>query len=151
MFFLFGLKLFRGNFPGGLEGKVSARNAGDLGSTPGLGRFPWRRKWQPTPVLLLGKSRGWRSLVGYSPWGRKESDMTEQLHFTFSKNHCCCSVAKSRPTLCDPVNFSTSGFPVFHHLPEFVQTHVHWESLRLTNHFLKIDWIGERIEKQWVG
>ena len=41
----------------------------------------WRRKWQPTPVLLPGKSHGWRSLVGYSPWGRKELDMTERLHF----------------------------------------------------------------------
>ena len=38
-------------------------------------------KWQPTPVLLPGKSHGWRNLVGYSPWGRKESDMTEGLHF----------------------------------------------------------------------
>ena len=37
----------------------------------------WRRKWQPTPVFLPGKSHGWRSLVGYSPWGHKESDMTE--------------------------------------------------------------------------
>ena len=41
----------------------------------------WRRKWQPTPVFLPGKSHGWRSLVGYSPWGHKELDMTEQLHF----------------------------------------------------------------------
>ena len=41
-----------------------------------------RRQWQPTPVLLPGKLHGWRSLVGYSPWGRKESDMTEQFHFT---------------------------------------------------------------------
>ena len=43
-----------------------------------------RRKWQPTPVFLPGKSHGWRSLVGYSPWGRKESDTTEWLHFHFS-------------------------------------------------------------------
>ena len=42
----------------------------------------WRRHWHPTPVLLPGKSHGRRSLVGYSPWGCKESDMTEQLHFT---------------------------------------------------------------------
>ena len=42
-----------------------------------------RRKWQPTPVLLPGKSYGWRSLVGYSPWGHEESDMTEWLHFHF--------------------------------------------------------------------
>ena len=39
----------------------------------------WRRKWQPTPVFLLGKSHGQRSLEGYSPWGQKESDTTEQL------------------------------------------------------------------------
>ena len=38
------------------------------------------RKWQPTPVLLTRKFHGWRSLVGYSPWGHKESDTTEQLH-----------------------------------------------------------------------
>ena len=40
------------------------------------------RKWQSTPVLLPGKSHGQRSLVGYSPWGRKELDTTERLHFT---------------------------------------------------------------------
>ena len=50
---------------------------------PSLGREdPWRRKWQPTPVFLPGESHGWRSLVGYSPRGRKESDTTERLHFT---------------------------------------------------------------------
>ena len=42
---------------------------------------PWRRKWQPTPVLFLGKSHGRRSLAGYSPWGHKELDTTERLHF----------------------------------------------------------------------
>ena len=41
---------------------------------------PWRRQWQPTPVFLPGESHGQRSLVGYSPWGRKESDTTEWLH-----------------------------------------------------------------------
>ena len=44
----------------------------------------WRRKWQPTPVFLPGESQGQRSLVGYSPWGREESGMTERLHFHFS-------------------------------------------------------------------
>ena len=42
--------------------------------------FYRRRKWQPTPVLLPGKSHGRRSLEGYSPWGREELDMTERLH-----------------------------------------------------------------------
>ena len=51
---------------------------------PWVRQIPWRRKWQPTPVLLPGKSHGQRSLVGCSPWGRKESNMTEQLHFHFS-------------------------------------------------------------------
>ena len=41
-----------------------------------------KRKWQPTPVFLPGKSHGQRGLVGYSPWGCKELDMTEQLYFT---------------------------------------------------------------------
>ena len=66
-----------GSFPDGSDGKESACNAGDLGSVPGLGRFPWRREWQPTPVFLCGEYHGLRSLVGYSPWGCKESDMTE--------------------------------------------------------------------------
>jgi len=44
----------------------------------------WRRWWHPTPVLLPGKSHGWRRLVSCSPWGHKDSDTTEQLHFDFS-------------------------------------------------------------------
>ena len=40
-------------------------------------KIPWRREWLPTPVFLPGDSHGQRSLEGYSPWGRKESDMTE--------------------------------------------------------------------------
>ena len=44
----------------------------------------WRRQWHPTPVLLAGKSHGWRSLVGCSPCGREESDTTERLHLHFS-------------------------------------------------------------------
>ena len=48
-----------------------------------VGKIPWRRKWQYTPVLLPGKSHAQRSLVGYSPWGCKELDMTERLHFHF--------------------------------------------------------------------
>ena len=51
-------------------------NAGDVDLIPGVGKIPWRRKWQPTPVFLPGKSHGQRSLVGYGPCGRKESDTT---------------------------------------------------------------------------
>ena len=57
-----------------------------------------RRQWQPTPVLLPGKSHGWRSLVGCSPWGREESDMTERLHFHFSLS--CIGEGNGNPLQC---------------------------------------------------
>ena len=44
---------------------------------PWVGKIPWRRKWQPTPVFLPGKSHGWRSLAGCNPWGCKKLDKTE--------------------------------------------------------------------------
>ena len=50
---------------------------------PWVGKIPWRRAWQPTPVFLPGETHGQRSLVGYSPWGHKGLDTTEQLHFRF--------------------------------------------------------------------
>ena len=53
--------------------------SGFLGLIPRLGRFPWRREWLPSPVFLPGEFHGQRSLVGYSPWGRKESDTTDTL------------------------------------------------------------------------
>ena len=55
---------------------------GRPGFDPWVRKIPWRRKWQSTPVLLPGKSHGQRSLVGYSPWGHKESDTTERLYLT---------------------------------------------------------------------
>ena len=58
-------------FPGGLDGKESACNAGDQGPNPWVGKIPWRREWQPTLVFLPGESHGQRSLVGYSPWSHK--------------------------------------------------------------------------------
>ena len=54
-------------------------NAGDPGSIPGSGRFPWRRKWQPTAIFLPAEFHGQRGLVGYNPWGHKESDTTGEL------------------------------------------------------------------------
>ena len=57
---------------------------GRPGFNPWVETISWRRKWQPTPVFLPGKSHGWRNLVGCSPWGCKESDTTEWLHFHFS-------------------------------------------------------------------
>ena len=60
-------------------------NAGDVrdpGLIPEWGRSPWRRKWQPTPAFLLGKSHGQRRLVGYSSWGCQESETTEGTSHT---------------------------------------------------------------------
>ena len=56
-----------------------------------------RRRWHPTPVLLPGKSHEWRSLVGCNPWGRKEPDTTERLHFRFSLS---CIEGNSDPLQC---------------------------------------------------
>ena len=64
-------------FPGGSDGKESTCNAG----TSGSGRSPGEGKWQPTPVFWSGEFHG-QNLAGYSPWGCKESDMTEQLTHT---------------------------------------------------------------------
>ena len=67
------------DFPGDSDGKESACNVGDLGSLCGSGGSPGRRAWQPTPYSCLENPHGQRSLVGYSPWGHKELDMTERL------------------------------------------------------------------------
>ena len=57
-----------------------------------------RRQWHPTPVLLPGKSHGWRSLVGCGPWGLEESDTTEQLHLNFSLS--CNGEGNGNPLQC---------------------------------------------------
>ena len=67
-------------FPGGSDGKASVCNAGDLGLIPGLGRSPGEGNGNPLQYSCLEnptESHGQRSLVGCSPWGRKESDTTE--------------------------------------------------------------------------
>ena len=63
--------------PRWLSGKESTSKYKDLGLIPGLGKFPWRRAWQPTPVFLPGESQGQRSLVGYSPWGHRETRLSD--------------------------------------------------------------------------
>ena len=63
-----------------------------------LSRLVQRRQWHPTSVLLPGKSHGRRSLVGCSPWGRYESDTTEQLHFHFSLS--CIGEGNGNPLQC---------------------------------------------------
>ena len=64
-------------FSGGSDGEEFACNAGDSGFSPWVRKIPWRREWLPTLVFLPGEFHGQRNLVGYSPWGGKESDTIE--------------------------------------------------------------------------
>ena len=66
-----------------------------------------RRQWHPTPVLLPGKSHGWRSLVGCSPCGREELDTTEQLHFHFSLS--CIEEGNGNPLRCSCLENPRNG------------------------------------------
>ena len=72
-------------FPGGSDGKASAYNVGDRESIPGSGRSPGEGNGNPLQYSCLEKSHGWRSLVGYCPWTRKESDMTARINTALSK------------------------------------------------------------------
>ena len=67
----------------------------------------WRKKWHPTPVLLPRKSHGQRGLVGYSPWGRKESDTTKHLHFHFSLS--CIGEGNGNPLQCSCLENTRDG------------------------------------------
>ena len=68
----------RKGFPGGIkELTCQCRRHKGRGFDPWVGKIPWRRAWQPTPVFLPAESHGQKGLSGYSPWGHKESDTTE--------------------------------------------------------------------------
>ena len=78
----------------GEESTCNSGDTGDVGLIPGSGRSPGGRKWHPTPVFLLEKSHGPRSLVGYSPMGHRELDMTKHKHTPqkAEPNLPCCTV-----------------------------------------------------------
>ena len=98
------------DFPGGSAGKESACNGGDLGLIPGLGR----------------SSGGWK---GYP---LKYSGLKNSMDYTVCNFHFTSvqfsSVVQSCPTLCQPMDCSTPGLPVYHQFPKLTQTHVHWVS-----------------------
>ena len=84
-------------FPGGATGKESAcqcRRRQRQGFNPWVGKIPWSRKWQSTPVFWLGEFHGQKSLMNYSPWGCKQSDTTERLSIIIS-----CQVINTRTQL----------------------------------------------------
>ena len=94
-------------FPGGTSDKQPTCHFGRRqrhGFDPRVGKIPWRRKWQPTPVALSGKSHGQRRLVGYSPWGCRELDMTEQLS-------TLCHVAKTNKK---PLFIKSAPYAIWH-------------------------------------
>ena len=72
---------FTEGLPGVSDSKSICLQCGRPGFDPWVGKVPWRRKWQSTPVLLPGKAHGQRRLVGYSPWGLKKWDITKRVHF----------------------------------------------------------------------
>ena len=96
--------------PWWLSGKESACQCLQCrrrGFDPWVRKIPWRRAWQPTPVFLPGKSHGQRSLVGYSPWDREESDTTERLHFHFSLS--CTGEGNGNPLQCSCLESPRDG------------------------------------------
>ena len=108
----------------------------EAGFNPWVGKILWKREWQP--IFFPGEFHGQRILAGYSPWGCKELDTMERLTLSLFRYICniiyqCYvtesdqirSVAQLCPTLCDPMNRSTPGFPVHHQLLELTETHVH--------------------------
>ena len=138
-------------FPGGSVGKESAYKAGDPGSIPGSRRSPGEGNGNPLQYCCLEKPMR----RGACSWGRKELDAIERLTLSLSfsleiffpllrssplarfslrsgglsRPFClyggCCSVTKLCLTLFNPMDCSTPGLPVLHHLPEFAQAHVH--------------------------
>ena len=88
-------------FPSNSDGKIVCFQCWRPGFNPWVRKIPWRRKRQPTPVLLPGKFHGWKNLIGYSPWGCKESDMTKRLCLHFS---LCFHQTLNIFSLCYTVN-----------------------------------------------
>ena len=87
-------------FPGGSDSKESAGNGGDLGSIPGSGRFPWRREWQPTPVVLPGESPQTEEPGGlYSPWDFPVKNTEVGCHFPLQGNLPDPGIKPRSPTL----------------------------------------------------
>ena len=78
--------------------KGNAKECSNYGTIVLISHASRRRQWHPTPVLLPGKSYGRRSLVGCSPWGHQESDVTERLHFHFSLS--CIVEGNGNPLQC---------------------------------------------------
>ena len=129
---------------GGKENPCQCRRLKRHRFDPWIRNIRWRRAWPPTPVSLPGEAHGQRSLVGYSPCGHKESDMSETLSTServdvmklpLQKLKCCMKTAaaellQSCPTLCDPIDSSPPGSPV----PGILQARtLEWVAISFSN------------------
>ena len=79
------------------------------GFNPWVRKIPWKRKWQPTPVLLPGEFHGQRNLASYSSWGHKESDMTEWLTLSLSSKVDSASVQRQHWSSRSPAVFLSTA------------------------------------------
>ena len=121
------------DFPGGSDGKASAYTVGRPGFEPWVRKISGRRKWQPTPVFLPGKSHGWRSLVGYSQWVAKSR--TWLSYFTFTCHfHSPLTHVLSHFKPHNIVLFLWEFVPIFimKKMPENLQNHnSSWKSQKI--------------------
>ena len=99
----------KGQFSSQSQRKAMPRNIQTTAQLHSSHMLARRRQWHPTPVLLHGKSHGQRSLVGCSPWGHKESDTTERLHFHFSLS--CLGEGNGNPLQCSCWRIPGMGEP----------------------------------------
>ena len=106
---------------------------------PWVRKIPWRREWQSTPVFLPGEFHGQRSLVGYSPWGPKESDMTELTHtHTYM---CVCVYIHTYLYVC-----------VYIYIPfEHRKSHICWRKNDLESYFSNFIITTNHLRSWWVG
>ena len=91
----------------------------DLGSIPGSGRFPWRRKWQPTLVCLPGKSHGQRSLAGCSPWGYRVRHDWACMQWNGNKTILSCHLVAVRQKKKKPRQVKGPPRPLHPSQPDF--------------------------------
>ena len=108
----------------------------------------WRRQWHPTPVLLLGKSHGWRSLVGCSPWGREELDTTERLHFHFSLS--CIGEGNGNPLQCSCLENPRDGEAWWAAVYGVAQNWTRLRRLSSNDRHRKVKHLNNVSQKRWL-
>ena len=112
-------------FPGSSDGKESACSVGDLGLIPGMGRSPAGGSGN---TLLPGEPHGQRSLVGYSPWGRRESDLTE------ATDHACTQLTLEKKILLLRVTVIFQFYELID--SSFIYPFLHFQAYVLSTHWL---------------